>query len=636
MRRKIVNMKSNAKSKIIVFMILGILFTLSPIMNSNFSFIAGNNTKNSEYSDETNLDNENLKTSEVSGIIYINNNSGWANFRSAGNCTGEGTYSDPYIIEDLVIDGSNTYSCIWIENSNVYFRIENCTLYNAGSSLGEAGIYLYNVSNSQLIDNNCSSNYRGIFLRLSNNNTIWGNDANNNDREGIYLHYSSNNTIWGNKANNNDRNGVYLFFYSNNNTISGNSMNNNGMRGIYLDGGAPNYLSNNNVLGNTANDNSIGIEVVSCNTINVLGNNINYNDLGILLSYADANHTISGNIMNGCGLGVSASSYLEELCSYDIDTSNLVNGKPLYYYTNEKNLGSNDFTNAGQVILVNCTNSIISNLHFSNCSNGIALYYCNDNTILGNTGDNQITGIMLFHCNNNTITGNIENSNEFYGIYLFGGYLGYCDNSTISENTANNNMYGIYLSTSNNNTIFENTANNNNRTGIELFSSDYNTILRNTANNNDGGIHLRESNNNTITENLIKDNSGIGLEIDAIPGFFDSSENVIYLNCFINNHWNAYDEGTNNYWDNGIKGNYWSDYTGLDADGDGIGDVPYNITWGPVLIQDNFPLMKCPISTTQGDGEIPIELIVVISVIIGVGVIGVATILLIRRKRKRI
>jgi len=65
-----------------------------------------------------------------------------------------------------------------------------------------------------------------------------------------------------------------------------------------------------------------------------------------------------------------------------------------------------------------------------------------------------------------------------------------------------------------------------------------------------------------------------------------------------------------------------------------IGDIPYNIT-GSAGNQDNFPLMKCPFSVQDGGG-IPIELIILISVISGGVVIGVATLLLLIRKKKRI
>ena len=153
-------------------------------------------------------------------------------------------------------------------------------------------------------------------------------------------------------------------------------------------------------------------------------------------------------------------------------------------------------------------------------------------------------------------------------------------------------------------------------------------ISGNTANfNNWYGIYLYNNSGNTVSENTINNNAYGGINL------INSDENRIYLNCF-NNNLNAYDGGAYNRWDNGIKGNYWADYTGLDADGDGIGDVPYNIDVSAGS-QDNFPLMKCPISAQDGGG-IPIELIVLISVISGGAVIGVATLLLIKRKRKRI
>jgi len=158
-------MKSKAKTKIIIIFTLGIVFGLSLffITNNNLSEI--NNDTSSKYSDNSNFDNKNLKISADSEKIHIDNN--WTDAKAAGICTGSGNYTHPYIIEDLIIDSGGSGSGIRIENSDFYFRIENCTLYNSGGSYPNAGIRLYNVDNGTLIDNNCSSNSVGIRIYLS-------------------------------------------------------------------------------------------------------------------------------------------------------------------------------------------------------------------------------------------------------------------------------------------------------------------------------------------------------------------------------------------------------------------------------------------------------------------------------------
>ena len=346
-----------------ILITLGVIFAISTIININLNFDAEINNKSSEYCDDINIDEENLKISAISGPIYINDaipSFNWSVAKDAGICTGNGTYSEPFLIEDFIINGGGSGSCILIENSDVYFKIENCTVYNSGEYWSDAGIQLELVSNGVLFNNTVNNNNGYGISVVGSNNNLSGNTVNNN-KYGINI-VGSNNNISGNTVNNNE---YGIFIRRNDNSISGNTANNNDKWGIY-----------------------------------VIGNNYN----------------VSDNIMNDCGLKISGG--FEELCSHEIDTTNLVNGKPLYYYTNELNLGTNNFTNAGQVILVNCSDSLISNLNAS-YGGGISLHYCKKNTLSNNTANNNDwVGIALSDSDNNTVSGNTANNN-YHGIQLF-------------------------------------------------------------------------------------------------------------------------------------------------------------------------------------------------------------------------
>ena len=549
------SIKNKKKFRILILLAL-VIFNLNTFILNLYD--------NNPTSKESTCSDKNIKMSTNHAPIHINGN--WSAAKAAGICTGSGTYNYPYIIENFEIDGGGSGSGIIIENSDVYFKVENCTFINSGSQSNDAGIYLYNIDNGQLINNTCSNNNNyGILLDCyNNNNTISGNIVNSNALVGIYLnYYSNNNTIFNNTCSNNRIFGIYLW-YSNNNIISGNIANNNG-NGIYLA-----YSNNNTISRNIANNND---------------------DYGIYF-YNSNKNTLKGNLMIECGVYIQGS--LVETSSQNIDTTNLVNGKPLYYCTNETFLKSNNFPNAGQLILVNCNDSLIVDLDISSGSLGILLSYGKNNTISNNTcSNNNLGGIKLYNSNKNTISGNTVNNNYEYGICLDP----YSNNNTISGNTANNNYYyGIEIGNSDINTISGNTVNNNSNGGIRLYYSNNNIISGNIANNNGNGINLAHSNNNTISRNIANNN---GNEINLAH----SNNNTIYFNNLVNNTKNVYCVDSTNKWNSPEKiaytynnkdytnylGNYWDNYTGIDTDNDGIGDTPYIIEGDE---KDNFPLME--------------------------------------------
>jgi parallel beta-helix repeat protein len=184
---------------------------------------------------------------------------------------GDGSLENPFKIDGLDIglsDGAN--HCIMISNTQVSFIIRNCNLTGFD---GGAGIYLGNVTNGELVNNNCNSNYYGIKLEQSDSNTVTNNTCNNNSR-GIYLGGSDYNTVADNTCNNNSR-GIYLsgsdyntvanntcdnnmfgiyLSYSDSNTVVNNMCNNNTEHDIYLYESDSNTVENNTFLGNTEHD----------------------------------------------------------------------------------------------------------------------------------------------------------------------------------------------------------------------------------------------------------------------------------------------------------------------------------------------------------------------------------------------
>jgi len=153
--------------------------------------------------------------------------------------------------------------------------------------------------------------------------------------------------------------------------------------------------------------------------------------------------------------------------------------------------------------------------------------------------------------------------------------------------------------------------------GILLISNVTNvTICNNIIRNNIQGVNIRESNGNLIADNLILNNSVAGINIvqnsisNSIIGNtlinntagirIYSSYNKLYRNNFINNR--DYPlrvfGGVGNLFDNGVEGNYWSDYKGADngsldprtgnprVAGDGVGDTElphWGIDYNPLM-----------------------------------------------------
>lgn len=465
---------------------------------------------------ETFFVEDNLGTSNFWNLtdttIYIDDqdpNYNWS--KTANNnewCSGLGTIETPYLIENVFFDTLNFDRRITITNSKAHFIIKNCSITDSDDV---GGISLSNVTKGLIINNYCSNNLKGIFLRDCHNNTILENHLFNNNQAGIFLQNSNLTEILGNNISYSST-GITLEAICNYNTISQNKIAECGYEGINLSWGNNSY--------NVISDNEI--------------KDIHMYSVGIFVG--GKYNRLMRNLMNNSGIALSAASSLQELTTHSIDATNLVNEKPIYYYANKTHLGPHNFSNAGQILLVNCNDSVLSNMDFTKVTSGIMLFFCDNNLIQNISVKNNIAyGITLVSSDNNTFMDN-EVSCEGIGFYAFFSY-----NNTFQNNKIQHNWYGIRI--------------------VGCM-------------------------NNTFLDNYIYNNSKEGISIDS-----DSNGNIIWLNLIINNFINALDNSKFNKWDNGSIGNYWDDYIGTDSNNDSIGDVPYNIT-GTAGSKDYYPIFK--------------------------------------------
>jgi parallel beta-helix repeat protein len=190
-------------------------------------------------------------------------------------------------------------------------------------------------------------------------------------------------------------------------------------------------------------------------------------------------------------------------------------------------------------------------------------------------------GIVLTEGRSNVTIENTNVKNFHDGISLSSS-----SNNSISGNNITNNTNGIKLDSSPNYNNMSGNNVTNNTNGIVLYSSSNNNISGNNITENGYGVWLYSSSNNNISGNNITNNE------EGIYYLLGSSDNRFYHNNFIDNTQQVYFyySGYTNFWDDGSPsgGNYWSNYSGTDANHDGIGDTPYIIDANNT---DNYPLM---------------------------------------------
>jgi len=364
------------------------------------------------------------------------------NFPSNGVVSGNGTISNPYVIEGWDI-GTWIADGIYVEGTTVHFIIRNCYSHATSIPTGHAAIFLNDCTNATIRDNNCSYQDYGIHLYQSSgvtiiNNTCWHSI-------GIYLETSSNHNVIENNNCSNGYNGICLYYSSNNNTVRENECNlNTGLYGICL-----NESDYNTVSDNSCNDNRGISSIVCAISVNMSANNTLINnscqngDIGIQLSSHSTHNAV---INNSC-------------------ESNLYENLELDYSSGFNSLIRNRCTQSNRGITIFSQSNIVANNSCSNNGDGIylGLGYSRFNALIDNNCSKNYNGIRLVSSAHNNLNGN-NCSNNQNGILL---YSASNDNSLIGNLVSNNSLdnntnYGVMIQDGSKNRIWNNSLINNN------------------------------------------------------------------------------------------------------------------------------------------------------------------------------
>ncbi len=303
--------------------------------------------------------------------------------------------------------------------------------------------------------------------------------------------------------------------------------------------------------------------------------------IGIRIIGSDfANVTISGNRFEGSGLEFDEYEIPigPNSSGLNIPLDNTVNGRPLYFFENHSQFRLYS-EQVGQLILLNCNNASISGLEISSVSTCIYLMKVRDCEIVECALSNAVFtgGIIARESTRVTIESSmIENAR----VFIHG-----CTNVAIKHNQITSCIDGVNVDDSANVTIMENSICDC-ASGL-MTDGERIVINGNTLRDNGAGI-MALGGNITVTGNTLRGN-GYGI-MASMGSATDRLE--VFLNDFIDNADSADCSAylyTSSFSNETIgRGNYWSDYEGLDEDEDGIGDTPYLIAW---RVQDDYPLM---------------------------------------------
>jgi parallel beta-helix repeat protein len=309
-----------------------------------------------------NRDNTQIKGDGTGDVVFVNAN--WVNITGFAIKRGGSGYEDAGL--KLIDNGNCKISDNYISNNDYY------------------GIYLYNSSWNEILNNSMHSNYRDcINLKYSRGNDIAGNELFSTEGAGILAYYSDETIIKNNSAWNH-WGSIYLL-RSNQSSVHNNSVSGSifGIRGDFCIG--------NNYTDNTAISNEYAFNIENSKENNILRNTVTSNNKNGIKLFQTRNTNISANEISNSGIGIYLhTTYGPNTVSENTISSNEY-GIELYHSGNNWIYHNNFIDNINQAREVGHSDNYLDNGYPSGGNywsdyEGIDEFHGSDQNILGGDG----------------------------------------------------------------------------------------------------------------------------------------------------------------------------------------------------------------------------------------------------------
>lgn len=210
-------------------------------------------------------------------------------------------------------------------------------------------------------------------------------------------------------------------------------------------------------------------------------------------------------------------------------------------------------------------NRIVGNtgLRVNERGNGVTVWNAPGSKVLDNDISEGRDGIF-----SNNSRENVFSRNVFHNLRYAVHYM-YTNDSEVSDNVSRGNEIGYAIMFSRRLTVRGNIAVDSTQQGLMLNATDDSAIDDNVIVRADKCVFVYNANLNELANNHFQD-CGIGVHYTGSEG------NRIHGNAFVGNQNQVKYVGTRFLeWSQAGRGNYWSDLSAFDLDGDGIADTAY-------------------------------------------------------------